>query len=74
MVMFVETIDEYLKRGGKITKVKAGEMPKILTVGDALKPEPAYYEMDCDPIKVEITSDRETWVLNSEADNDNEDE
>lgn len=72
--MIVESVEQYLKRGGKITKVKPGEMPTILTVGDSLKPEPAYYEMDCDPMKIEIISDRSLVDSDSEVDNDNEDE
>jgi hypothetical protein len=45
-----ESLIEFLKRGGKVKKLPKGETEGVrLTVNVQDRPEPAYYEMDCDP-------------------------
>lgn len=69
--MKTESIAEFLKRGGKITK---GETPppeeKVLTADITEKAQPSFYEQPAE----EIIAESFGLPLETEVDNDNEDE
>lgn len=68
--MRVESVKEYLTRGGKIHKCPAPERTVEPTVFVLQKAEPSYYEMDCDPNVVQTPQKPNEDLLDQESDSE----
>lgn len=67
--MKTESLSEFLKRGGKIIKAKYQPPENLFTAIPIERPEPSFYEMDCDPNVVQVPV-KPDLVLGNATDSD----